>query len=61
MARMTKRITNKINKAQQDREPKQAEKKYGKDIWLIVLIVVNFLLIASYWRELIVTPINFSI
>ena len=44
MARMSKRISNKIHKAKEEQQP-QEKKKYGKDIWLIILIELNIFLI----------------
>ena len=31
-------------------QPKE-QKKYGKDIWLILLIVINFLLLVTMWEK----------
>ena len=44
MARMSKRISNKITKTKEQQNAPKEQKKYGKDIWLILLIVINFLL-----------------
>lgn len=60
MARISKRISNKINKAKQEQQPKETKKKYGRDIWLIVLIVVNFLLLITSWQNLLSSPTNFA-
>ncbi len=61
MARMTRRITNKINKTKETQQPKKNEKKYGKDIWLIALIIVNFVLLAISWQTLLLAPTNLAI
>lgn len=61
MARMTKRISNNISKMKAEQEPnKQPRKKYGKDYWLIILIVVNFFLIATTWEALLAQPTSFA-
>ena len=41
MARMSKRISNKITKTKEQQNAPKEQKKYGKDIWLILLIVIN--------------------
>lgn len=61
MARMTRRIANKINKTKEEQQPKQTKKNYGKDIWLIILIIVNFVLLVVSWQSLLVNPSNFAI
>ena len=61
MARMTKKISNNISKMKAEQEPaKKPRKKYGKDIWLILLIVINFVLIISTWQALLAEPTNFA-
>lgn len=60
MARMSKRISNKINKAKQEQQPKETKKKYGKDIWLILLIIVNFFLLITGWQTLLQAPASFA-
>ena len=58
---MTKKISNYISKMIAEQEPaKQHRKKYGKDIWLILLIVINFVLIISTWQALLAEPTNFA-
>lgn len=59
MARMSKRISNKIHKAKEEQQP-QEKKKYGKDIWLIILIALNFFLLATSWQILLESPTNFA-
>ena len=59
MARMSKRISNKIHKAKEEQQP-QEKKKYGKDIWLIILIALNFFLLATSWQMLLESPTNFA-
>ena len=53
MARMSKRISNKITKTKEQQNAPKEQKKYGKDIWLILLIVINFLLLVTMWESLI--------
>lgn len=60
MARMSKRISNKINEKKAQESPQQEKKKAGKDIWLIVLICINFVLLVTGWQELIKTPASFA-
>ncbi len=60
MARMTKRITNKINEKKAQEQPKETKKKYGRDIWLIILIVVNFFLLATGWQTLLDAPASLA-
>ena len=61
MARMTRKISNNISKMKAEKEPaKQPRKKYGKDIWLILLIVINFILIATTWNALLQQPSSFA-
>ena len=51
MARMSKRISNKITKTKEQQNAPKEQKKYGKDIWLILLIVINFLLLVTMWES----------
>lgn len=60
MARMSKRISNKITKTKEQQNAPKEQKKYGKDIWLILLIVINFLLLVTMWKSLILAPISFA-
>lgn len=60
MARMSKRISNKIIKAKEQQNTPKEQKKYGKDIWLILLIVINFLLLVTTWQSLILVPTSFA-
>lgn len=60
MARMSKRISNKITKTKEQQNAPKEQKKYGKDIWLILLIVINFLLLVTMWESLILAPISFA-
>lgn len=60
MARMSKRISDKINEKKAQESPKQEKKKYGRDIWLIVLIAVNFILLITGWQALLEAPASFA-
>lgn len=60
MARMSKRISNKITKTKEQQNAPEEQKKYGKDIWLISLMVINFILLVTMWESLILSPISFA-
>lgn len=60
MARMSKRISTNISKTKEAQNQPKEEKKYGKDIWLIVLIAINFFLLITMWSSLIQTPTSFA-
>lgn len=60
MARMSKKISNNITKTKEQQNPTPEKKNYGKDIWLITLIVINFLLLVTMWQSLILAPTSFA-
>ena len=60
MARMSKRISDRINEKKAQESPKPEKKKYGRDIWLIVLIAINFFLLITSWQELLKAPASFA-
>ena len=60
MARMSKRISNKITKTKEQQNPPKEQKRYGKDIWLLLLIVINFVLLITMWPSLMAAPTSFA-
>lgn len=60
MARMTKRISTNITRTKEAQNQPTAVKKASKDIWLLILIAINFFLLITMWPSLIEAPTSFA-